>query len=114
MAVLTSQKLPVNGGELPLVFAAADVAGDSFANPGKLVYVAIQWGAAPSGDVQIEGVPDDAGRDGTSVMTSAGDGEVTMAGPFRPSHWNNAGSVDITYPSGITNINIAIIEAQNQ
>jgi len=114
MAVLTSQKLPANGGELALVFAAADVAGDSFANPGKRVYVHIQWGVTPSGNVQIEGVPDAAGRDGTSVLTAGAANSITVAGPFAPRNWNNSGSVDITYPSGITDINVAIVEASNE
>lgn len=114
MAVLTSQKLPANGGELAVVFAAADVAGDSFANPGKNVYVHIQWGASPSGNAQIEGVLDSAGRDGTSTLTAAAANSTTVAGPFKPRNWNNGGSVDITYPSGVTDINIAIVEGSNE
>ncbi len=109
MATLTVQDQPVNAGELAITFTAADVAGDTFANDGNTVFL-VQWGAAPSGDVTIEGVPSaDSGRDGTSTMAAAAENSLTQAGPFKARNWNSAGAVDVTYPSGVTDIMVAAV-----
>ena len=109
MATLTVQTLPANGAPSAIAFAAADVAGDEFTGTGREL-VAIQWGAAPSGNVQVEGVPSaDSGRDGTSVLVPGAPNTVTMAGPLKPRNWNDGGVVKITYPSGIVNITVAAI-----
>lgn len=107
MADITRQDLPANGQELALTFAAASLAGDSFPNDGQ-TYFAVQWGATPSGNVQIEGVEaPDSGRDGTVTMTAGAANSITVAGPFKTRNFNSGGKVDVTYPSGVTDISVA-------
>ncbi len=109
MATLTVQELPANGEELAVSFAAADVAGDEFANDGQIVFK-VQWGASPSGNVQIEGVASaDSGRDVPVTLTAGAANSVTEAGPFKKRNFNAAGVVQVTYPSGITDINVAAV-----
>lgn len=113
MAALTVQDLPANAGELAVSFAAADVAGDTFENDSR-VFLAIQWGASPSGNVVVEGVPAaDSGRDGSTTLTAGAANSITMAGPFKARNWNNGGSVDVTYPSGVTDISVAVVRYSN-
>jgi len=106
MAKLAVQSLPANGGELTVTENAAAVGGDNFDNDGRTLVI-IRFGAAPSGNVVIEGIPaNDSGRDGSVIVTS-GANETHVRGPFKGL--NFGGSVDITYPSGITNIDIGLV-----
>lgn len=108
MALLTTQVTKTNGIESLITWVAASVAGDTFVNTGN-ESVFIRWGVG-AGNVQVNGEPDAYGRDGTSVLTAAADGNVTTAGPFKLPNWSNSsGQVSITYPSGITGIEIAIV-----
>jgi len=109
MATLVVQDLPVYGEALdPVVFTAADVAGDAFDNAEDVV-LWVKFGAAPSGNVVVEGaLAGDSGRDGTVVITS-GASEQHMCGPFKGSNFNEGGQVSLTYPSGITDITVAVL-----
>ena len=112
MAALTVQELPANAGELAVTFDAADVAGDTFENDSR-VFLIVSFGATPSGNVVVEGVPAaDSGRDGTTTLTAVAD-TIVMAGPFKSRNWNNSGSVEVTYPSGVTNISVAAVRYNN-
>jgi hypothetical protein len=111
MATLTVQELPRFGAALGgLTFAAADVAGDEYQATGRelvLVKGATGW---TSETAQVEGVPSqDSARDGTSVLDPGAINDVDIAGPFRPNNWNNGGVVQITYPGGVTGLEIAIV-----
>lgn len=109
MAVLTVQELPTNGATAgEITFTAADVAGDTFVNTGREIYL-VAYGGTATGTVEIEGVPSaDSGRDGSSVIATATSG-VHGAGPFKPRNFSNAGVVDVSYPGGITDITVAVI-----
>lgn len=109
MANLTVQTLPEYGQPLdPVVFTAADAAGDVFDNAEDVI-IWIQFGAAPSGDVTIEGVvAPDSGLDGSVTVTS-GANQDHMCGPFKSSNFNEGGQVYLTYPSGVTNIDVAVV-----
>lgn len=109
MADITVQELPANGAELAVTFAAATAAGDSFTNDGQTTFM-VQWGAAPSGNVTIEGVEAaDSGRDGTVTLTAGAANSITKAGPFKTRNFNAGGKVSVTYPSGVTDINVAAV-----
>lgn len=109
MATLTVQELPANGVDLgDITFTAADVAGDEWANTGRDLVI-VQFGATPSGNVQVEGVPSaDSGRDGTVTFT-AGANETHIGGPYKPRNFNTGGVTQLTYPGGVTDINVAIV-----
>ena len=115
MATLTVQDLPRNGqgfGGLAgsgLTFVAADVAGDEYVATGKEL-VLIKGGSAWVDDyAQVEGVLDASGRDGTGIIDPGAIDNVDMGGPFRPRDWNVGGIVQITYPSGVTGVEVAIV-----
>lgn len=106
MAQLAVQEIPANGGELTVTENAAAVAGDNFANDGRTLVI-VRFGAAPSGNVVIEGVPaGDSGRDG-EVTVTAGANETHVRGPFKGR--NFGAFIDLTYPSGVTDIDIGLV-----
>lgn len=109
MAAITVQELPANGVDLgDITFTAASAGGDSFSNTGRDL-VLVKFGAAPSGDVVVEGVPaPDSGRDG-SVTFTAGANETHMGGPYAPRNFSNGGVVEISYSAGVTDIEIAVV-----
>ncbi len=110
MADIPVQELPANGKELAVSFAAANLAGDSFTNDGQTTFK-VQWGATPSGNVVLEGVEaPDSGRDGTVTLTAGAANSVTEAGPFKTRNFNNGGKIEVTYPSGVTDINVAAVK----
>ena len=109
MAALTVQDLPANGVGRQVTLVAANAGGDTFVNTGnEIIYVQYSAGAAA---FTVNGVPaPDSGRDGTSSILYYGAGTFAMAGPFKPRNWNtSAGVVEISYPSGATGINIAVV-----
>lgn len=110
MAQLAVQDMPANGGELTVTQNAASVGGDNFLNDGN-TYVIVIFGAAPSGNVVIEGVPAaDSGRDGSITVTAAAN-ERHVRGPFKGR--NFGASVDLSYPGGVTNISIGLVRLGN-
>jgi hypothetical protein len=109
MATLTVQTLPANGEGATISFAAADVAGDDFVSSND-VELWVQFGAAPSGAVQVDGITDPYGN-ATQRTISATATTIKAAGPFAPAAFNDAGgSVNVSYPSGITDINVAAVK----
>lgn len=109
MPNIVVQDLPKYGQPLdPVVFTAADAAGDSFDNAEDVI-LWVQFGAAPSGNVVVEGVVSpDSGLDGSVTITAAAN-EDHMCGPFKGSNFNEGGQVMLTYPGGVTNIDVAVI-----
>jgi len=110
MADLTVNTLGANGGpdNGALTFEVPNAGGDRFGNTGRDLILVEQTGAA-TGDVQLEGVPDScAGRDGSSLLANAIN-TLKIAGPLKPTQWNNGQNVDVTYPSGITGITVGVI-----
>jgi hypothetical protein len=116
MATLTVQELPANGqgfggqGGAGLTFTAAAAGGDEFSNTGREVFL-IKGGAAYVDDyAQIEGVPgSDAGRDGTATADPGAVDNVDAAGPFKTRNWNTGGVVQVTYPSGVVGLEVAVV-----
>lgn len=109
MANITVQELPANGGALdPVTFSAATAGGDVYDNAEDVI-LWVKFGAAPSGNVTIEGVAaSDSGRDGTVTVT-AGANEDHVMGPFSSKNFNEGGQVYLSYPSGVTDISVAVL-----
>jgi len=111
MANIPVQSLPANGqGFGGLTFTAASASGDSFAATGNeivLVKGATGW---TTETVQVEGVPGaDAARDGTATLDPGAVAGVDAAGPFKPRNWNNGSNIELTYPGGVTGVEVAIV-----
>lgn len=112
MATLTVQELPANGqGFGGLTFTACDVAGDEFTNTGNEIVLIKATTGWTTETAQVEGVPAiDSGRDGTATLNPGAINDVDAAGPFKPRNWNtSSGVTQITYPGGITGLQVAVV-----
>lgn len=99
MANISVVQLPANAVGLEdmraLATAAAGGGADQFKNDGHTLLVIFNEDAAPQ-TVTVLGVPDENGRDGTSVVDTAA-GEVSIVGPFKPSAWSVQSGLDKGY-----------------
>jgi len=112
MATLTVQELPRYGVGLGgVTFDAATGGGDDFPNDGRTILLVKGVGGWTTETVQVEGVPaQDSARDGTATLNPGGaSGDLDAAGPFNPRNWNLSGSVQLTYPSGVTGLEVAVV-----
>ncbi len=108
MAALTSQ---IFGGGAALTYASADVAGDSFANNGKVALIVFNGGVA-STTVTL----DSPNACSFGVSNAAHDSAVAVAagatkvfGPLDQARFNDTGGlVQVTY-SVITDVDVAVI-----
>lgn len=111
MATLTVQELPRYGVGLGgITFGAATGVGDDFPNDGRTILLVKGVTGWTTETVQVEGVPSqDSARDGTATLNPGGIGDLDVAGPFNPRNWNLSGSVQLTYPSGVTGLEVAVV-----
>lgn len=112
MATLTVQEVPRFGAGLGgVTFVAADVNGDEFSNTGRELFLLSGVTGWTTETAQVEGVPSqDAARDGTATLNPGAVGGLDIAGPFKPRNWNAAaGAVQVTYPSGVTGLEVAAV-----
>lgn len=74
-----------NQGSTVLTFSAADATNDmKFANDGNTILV-VKVGATQT-QITVQGVPDEAGRDGTEQVTTTSN--TVVFGPFAERWWN--------------------------
>ncbi len=106
MAVLTVQKL-TNTGVTPS-FAAADVAGDKFANNGRQ-FLVVRNGGAASITVTINSQKKcDQGFDHDLTVDVAAGAEKWI-GPFDPNRFNDGdGNVEVAY-SAVDSVTVAAL-----
>lgn len=111
MATLTPVELPRYGAGLgALTPVTPSGGGDEFPNSGRELVVASGVTGWTSETVQVEGVPSgDAARDGTATLNPGSVGGFDMAGPFKPRNWNASGAVQLTYPGGVTGLELYVV-----
>lgn len=107
MAALSVQKVTLSG--VSPTFAAADVAGDSFANSGR-VYLHVKNGGASSITVTVNSqTACNQGFDHDVAVTVAAAAE-SQIGPFPKSRFDDAtGKVLVSY-SAVTSVTVAAVE----
>ena len=107
MAVLAVQKVSKTG--LAPAFAAADVAGDQFANGGR-TYLHVKNASAVSVNVTADSKKQcDQGFDHDVVVAVPAAGE-RLIGPFDPSRFNNSsGRIEVGY-SAVASVTVAALE----
>lgn len=106
MAQLTVQKL--TGAGITPTYAAADVAGDKFANNGRQFLVVKNGGASPITITVNSQKPCNYGFDHDQEVSVDASGEKWI-GPFDPNRFNDAeGNVNIAY-SGVTSVTVAVV-----
>ncbi len=109
MAALAQQDAALTG--LNIVFSAADVAGDTFANNGKMLLVLRNTSGTGDLDVRVDdsltGTPEGASAFDPDVQFSAVDGAITIAGPFPTNRFDNP--CEVTYPTGVTGLEVAVV-----
>lgn len=106
MAQLTVQKLGTAG--VSPTFAAADAAGDKFANNGRQ-FIVVQNGSATSVTVTINSQRKcDQGFDHDLEVSVDASGEKWI-GPFEPNRFNDGdGNVNVAY-SAVTSVTVAAL-----
>lgn len=109
MAVLTVQDVSRSG--LNPSYAAADVAGDSFANNGStMLHVKNASAGALTVAVGSQYAPLPAGTAQSDVSVSVPAGGERMIGPFPTRSFNDVdGLAQVTYPGGVTSLTVAAI-----
>lgn len=109
MAVLTATSL-VRTGINPVPSTAADVAGDSVANPGGDIAFIVKNASGSSINVTLDIRA--AGPDGATVtdpVVAIAAGATKMIGPFPTGIYNDAsGRVNITY-SDVTTVTVMAV-----
>lgn len=108
MALLTVQEVVKTG--LVDSAAAADVAGDDFANDGNTLYNVINGGGS-SINVTIASnyANPPSGTANSDIVVAVGAGVTAKIGPFPQSGYNDAnGQCNVTY-SAVTTVTVAAI-----
>lgn len=106
MAQLTVQKLGTAG--VSPTFAAADAAGDKFANNGRQFLVVKNGGAAAITVTVNSQRQCDQGFDHDITVNVAAAGEKWI-GPFEPNRFNDGnGNVNVAY-SAVTSVTVAAV-----
>ncbi|MGE5592590.1 MAG: hypothetical protein ACM3X3_02755 [Betaproteobacteria bacterium] len=107
MAVLTIQRL-TSAGMTPS-FAAADVAGDKFANNGRTLLVVKNGSASPVTVTVNSQRKCDQGFD-HDVTVEVPAGSEKWIGPLDPARFNNAsGQVEVAY-SAVASVTVAAVQ----
>lgn len=108
MALLTAQQIALAG--LDPVFAAADVAGDSFANPNDRIYFHIKNGDASSHTATFNSQRNcDQGFDHDEAVAVPA-GAERIVGPFSPGRFNDAnGLAQVTYDA-VTSVTVGVFQ----
>ena len=111
MATLTVNEVPRYGAGLGgITFVAAAGGGDDFPNDGRTVLLVKGVTGWTTETAQVEGVPaQDSARNGTATLNPQAVEGVDVAGPFNPRNWNASGSVLVTYPGGVTGLEVAAV-----
>lgn len=107
MAVLNVQRVTQAG--IAPTFAAADAAGDEFANGGR-TFLWVKNGGAAAITVTVDSVKKcDQGFDHDLSISVPAGGE-RLIGPFEPGRFNNSSSrVKVTY-SAVASVTVAAVE----
>lgn len=111
MATLTPDDIPKFGQGLGGATAVTPAGGgDEFPNTGREFVAVLGVSGWTTETVQVEGVPSaDSGRDGTATLNPGSVGGVDIAGPFTPRNWNTgSGNVQLTYPGGVTGLELYV------
>jgi len=111
MATIAVQTLPANGqGLAGITWTPASGGGDDFDNSGNEIVLVRAGATWTTETAQIEGVPaPDSGRDGTATLDPQAVNGVDVGGPYPGRNWNAAGSVLLTYPGGVTGLDVAVV-----
>lgn len=111
MATLVVQEVPRFGAGLGgVTWTAAAGAGDDFPNDSRTLVACRAQAGWTNETVQVEGVPaQDSARDGTATLDPQALNGVDIAGPFKGRNWNTGGSVQLTYPGGVTGLEVAAL-----
>ena len=108
MATLTVQPITISG--LSTAYAAADVAGDDFANTGNEFVDVVNGGGAPITVTPVVTSTISTGETITPETVSIPAGENRQIGPFDRTIYNDAaGNMHIDY-SDITSVTTAVLQ----
>jgi hypothetical protein len=110
---LTPQEVPANGKLNTVVFTAADATEDhSFVNTGRELLL-IKSQAAGTKSFTVVSTPDLYGRTGDLTITVPAEATdqdgLSMAGPFLPEIWNQAGGVVHVDTADGTDVQLAVV-----
>lgn len=111
MATLVPDELPRYGAGLGgLTTVTPNAGGDDFPNTGRELVMVVGVTGWTTETVQIEGVASpDSARDGTATLNPGSIGGIDAAGPFKPRNWNTgSGNVQLTYPGGVTGLELYV------
>lgn len=91
--------------DVTAAYSSADAANNmKFDNDGNTLLV-VEVGATTT-QVTVQGVPDEAGRDGTEQVSATN--STLIFGPFNPSWWNTSSEIHVDFDQD-TDVNVAAL-----